>query len=90
MYPNDEVCAIFSFKYHERAFLYILRNIKEVVNLILTSLKKEQDRLDIYHKMFLVTRQDELHRAPITRNYSPPRILDLGTGTGIWAIDMAE
>ena len=76
----------FPFKYHERVLLYI----KGVVNLILMSPKKEQDRLDIYHKMFLVTRQDELHRAPITRNYSPPRILDLGTGTGIWAIDMAE
>ncbi|PUU78552.1 S-adenosyl-L-methionine-dependent methyltransferase [Tuber borchii] len=52
--------------------------------------EKEQDRLDIFHKMFLVARQEELHRAPITRNDSPPRILDLGTGTGIWAIDMAD
>lgn len=51
--------------------------------------EKEQDRLDIYHKMFSVARR-ELHRAPITRNHLPTRILDLGTGTGIWAIDMAD
>jgi methylase of polypeptide subunit release factors len=39
--------------------------------------------------MFSVARR-ELHRAPITRNHLPTRILDLGTGTGIWAIDMAD
>ncbi|KAL7273999.1 hypothetical protein RUND412_003115 [Rhizina undulata] len=52
--------------------------------------EKEQNRLDIFHKMFNVLRRGELHRTPIVRNYSPPRILDLGTGTGIWAIDMAD
>lgn len=30
----------------------------------------------------------ELHNAPI--NPSPQNILDLGTGTGIWAMDIAE
>jgi hypothetical protein len=30
----------------------------------------------------------ELHFAPIGEN--PQRILDLGTGTGIWAIDMGD
>lgn len=30
----------------------------------------------------------ELYTAPINEN--PQAILDLGTGTGIWAIDMAE
>lgn len=29
----------------------------------------------------------ELHKAPIT---NPRKILDLGTGTGIWALDIAE
>ncbi|KAI5807694.1 S-adenosyl-L-methionine-dependent methyltransferase [Peziza echinospora] len=50
----------------------------------------EKDRLDMIHKMYLVLRKDELHRAPITRNYAQTRILDLGTGTGIWAMDMAD
>lgn len=31
---------------------------------------------------------DQLHLAPIPDN--PRKILDLGTGSGIWAIDMAE
>lgn len=30
----------------------------------------------------------ELYNAPITS--SPQNILDLGTGTGIWAMDIAE
>jgi len=29
----------------------------------------------------------ELHKAPVT---NPQNILDLGTGTGIWALDIAE
>ena len=29
----------------------------------------------------------ELYKAPIT---NPQKILDLGTGTGIWALDIAE
>lgn len=29
----------------------------------------------------------ELHKAPVT---NPQKILDLGTGTGIWALDIAE
>ncbi|KAF3921558.1 hypothetical protein AA313_de0203076 [Arthrobotrys entomopaga] len=53
--------------------------------------EKEQDRLDILHKLYLVSRRNELHRAPISVTpYSQCRILDLGTGTGIWSIDMAE
>ena len=45
--------------------------------------------MDIYHKLFLVARHEQLHKAPLLQ--SPDiRILDVGTGTGIWAIDMAE
>ena len=52
--------------------------------------QQEKDRMDIFHKLYLVARKDQLHRAPLIPNWGPPRILDLGTGTGIWAIDMAE
>src|SRR4051794_6446889 len=52
--------------------------------------QQEMDRMDIYHKFFLVARREVLHSAPFTPNFDGPRVLDLGTGTGIWAIDMAE
>jgi len=45
--------------------------------------------MDIYHKLFSVARRDLLHQAPVLQS-GETRILDLGTGTGIWAIDMAE
>jgi ubiquinone/menaquinone biosynthesis C-methylase UbiE len=36
---------------------------------------------------WLMLLKGELHKAPIT---NPQKILDLGTGTGIWALDIAE
>jgi hypothetical protein len=44
----------------------------------------EQDREDIKHAMMVKLCQ-VLHFAPI--GTSPQRVLDMGTGTGIWAID---
>lgn len=41
------------------------------------------------HMILLEVCRDKLHQAPI-ENEDNLRILDLGTGTGIWAIDMAE
>ncbi|KUJ08731.1 S-adenosyl-L-methionine-dependent methyltransferase [Mollisia scopiformis] len=51
----------------------------------------EMDRMDIYHKFFAVARRGHLHNVTLTKNiHGGPRILDLGCGTGIWAIDVAE
>lgn len=53
--------------------------------------QQEKDRMDIYHTLFLVARNKKLHDAPIAEPITiETRILDVGTGTGIWAIDMAE
>jgi tRNA G46 methylase TrmB len=45
-------------------------------------------RMDLAHEILLNMMDGELHKAPIVSN--PQRILDVGTGTGIWAIDMAD
>lgn len=44
----------------------------------------EQDREDMKHAMVINLCQ-QLHFAPVGEN--PQRILDMGTGTGIWAIE---
>ncbi|KAI5788663.1 S-adenosyl-L-methionine-dependent methyltransferase [Pyronema domesticum] len=48
----------------------------------------EKDRLDLSHEIFFRLLDEKLHLAPI--GDEPHRILDVGTGTGIWAIDMAD
>ncbi|KAF8248379.1 S-adenosyl-L-methionine-dependent methyltransferase [Wilcoxina mikolae CBS 423.85] len=49
--------------------------------------EQEQDRLDMCHEIFLLLLDRKLHQAPLK---NPQRIMDVGTGTGIWAIDMAD
>lgn len=46
----------------------------------------EQDRLDTQHSMFTLALEG-LHLAPIDK---PPFVLDLCTGTGVWAREFAE
>ncbi|KAH8674379.1 S-adenosyl-L-methionine-dependent methyltransferase [Tricladium varicosporioides] len=49
--------------------------------------EEEQERLDLQHGLFWLTLNETLHLAPlsITR-----RVLDMGTGTGSWAMDFAD
>ena len=47
----------------------------------------EQDRLDLFHHMFLLLLGGKLYSTPLE---NPQNVLDVGTGTGIWAIDFAE
>ncbi|CAI6306338.1 unnamed protein product [Periconia digitata] len=48
---------------------------------------EEQDRLDFVHHIFLLMLEGNLYNAPIQ---DPKRVLDIGTGTGIWAIDFGD
>ncbi|KAK3400616.1 S-adenosyl-L-methionine-dependent methyltransferase [Sordaria brevicollis] len=50
--------------------------------------QKQNEVLDIFHHMVTIYLDGELYEAPITKN--PENILDVGTGTGLWAIDMAD
>ncbi|TEA12364.1 Secondary metabolism regulator laeA [Colletotrichum sidae] len=49
----------------------------------------EMDRLDFCHALLVKTIGDRLYLAPIQRERTR-RILDIGTGTGIWAMQMAD
>ncbi|SLM33355.1 S-adenosyl-L-methionine-dependent methyltransferase-like [Lasallia pustulata] len=49
--------------------------------------ESELDRLDLQHHLLTTLLDGKLHLAPLK---DPKKILDLGTGTGIWAIDMAD
>ncbi|KAI5848797.1 S-adenosyl-L-methionine-dependent methyltransferase [Tricharina praecox] len=47
----------------------------------------EQDRIDLHHHICLLSAGGNITFAPVQ---NPQRILDVGTGTGIWALDAAE
>ncbi|KAL8766184.1 MAG: hypothetical protein Q9209_006949 [Squamulea sp. 1 TL-2023] len=49
--------------------------------------EQELERIDIKHHVTILLAGGNLHLAPLN---NPKRILDIGTGTGIWAIEMAE
>lgn len=55
---------------------------------ILPNDEQEQDRLDLLHHIFLLVLGGKLYDAPI--HPPPTKVLDIGTGTGIWAIDFAD
>jgi len=48
---------------------------------------QEQDRLDLAHHLWLKVMKGEPHLAPLK---NPKSILDLGTGTGIWAVELGD
>lgn len=58
-------------KFHEGAYLF-------------PNDEREQEREDMKHSMIVSLCGGKLHYAPLE---SPHRILDVGTGTGVWAID---
>ncbi|KAG4430735.1 hypothetical protein IFR05_013776 [Cadophora sp. M221] len=50
----------------------------------------EADRLDLQHHEFQLIFDGKLFTAPIPKEKVLHRVLDVGTGTGIWAIDFGD
>ncbi|KAF4993046.1 hypothetical protein FGRMN_6734 [Fusarium graminum] len=50
--------------------------------------EEEQERMDLVHHLYSLLLDKKLYLAPVPFNVQ--RVLDLGTGTGIWAIDFAD
>ncbi|KAL1596306.1 hypothetical protein SLS60_008951 [Paraconiothyrium brasiliense] len=55
---------------------------------VLPNDEDEQDRLDLLHHIFLMLLDGKLYASPI--GSAPRRVLDIGTGTGIWALDFGD
>lgn len=47
----------------------------------------EKDRLDMHHEIMLLLMNQKLTLAPLD---TPHKVLDIGTGTGVWAIEFAD
>ncbi|OQE45908.1 hypothetical protein PENCOP_c001G02337 [Penicillium coprophilum] len=60
-------------KYHEGAYVY-------------PNDEQEMDRLDMQHHMFKLAMDGKLLQVPLQ---DPKHILDIGTGSGIWPIEMS-
>jgi ubiquinone/menaquinone biosynthesis C-methylase UbiE len=49
-----------------------------------------EQTLDLQHHLFSLTFGGKLYTAPIPKDQKLHRVLDVGTGTGIWAIDFGK
>ncbi|KAH6672371.1 S-adenosyl-L-methionine-dependent methyltransferase [Halenospora varia] len=52
--------------------------------------ENENDRLDLQHHIYSLTYDGKLLSAPIPKEKQIHHVLDVGTGTGIWAIDYGD
>ncbi|RDI88493.1 hypothetical protein Vi05172_g1412 [Venturia inaequalis] len=77
--------SVFEYKYENGRRYHSYREGKYM----LPNDEPEQDRLDLHHHVFRLILRGALHRAPI-KPEDVHRVLDFGTGTGIWAIDFAD
>ncbi|KAG8672279.1 hypothetical protein FPOAC1_005543 [Fusarium poae] len=50
--------------------------------------ERQSEAMDIAHHMFTLAQDGELHLAPLEKDIQ--KALDIGCGTGIWAIDFAD
>lgn len=101
---NDEGSSMFDDDYHSDTSSYTASLLSDVKNFtyengrryhsyreghyVLPNDDQEQDRQDLLHHVRNLVLNGALFRAPVGNNAQ--RVLDIGTGTGIWAIDFAD
>ncbi|KAH7309666.1 S-adenosyl-L-methionine-dependent methyltransferase [Stachybotrys elegans] len=87
-YTGSVTSSIFNYQYENGRRYHAYREGQYV----LPNDDQEQERLDLQHHIWRLLLGGRLYTAPLPDMETHPalRILDLGTGTGIWAIDMAD
>ena len=85
-YSTSLASSILNYPYENGRRYHAYRNGKY----LLPNDDQEQDRLDLLHHIFRMELGGSLYLAPIKEGPAPARILDVGTGTGIWAIEIAD
>ncbi|KAK6359315.1 hypothetical protein TWF696_000477 [Orbilia brochopaga] len=50
--------------------------------------ERQQNQMELFHQVYSLRLSGRLYLAPITQN--PRKILDVGTGTGIWALEVGD
>ena len=87
-FTGSVTSSIFDYQYENGRRYHAYREGQYV----LPNDSQEQERLDLQHHIWRLLLGGHLYAAPLPSPETKPslRILDLGTGTGIWAIDMAD
>ncbi len=83
-YASSLISEVRNYKYENGRRYHVYREGQYV----LPNDEDEQDRQDLLHHVRNLALGGRLFKAPI--GPSPQRVLDIGTGTGIWAIDFAD
>ncbi|KAM4062729.1 methyltransferase [Hirsutella rhossiliensis] len=87
-YTGSVTSSIFDYQYENGRRYHAYREGQYV----LPNDAQEQERLDLQHHIWRLLLGGRLYTASLPAPSTTPclRVLDLGTGTGIWAIDMAD
>ncbi|KAI9802363.1 MAG: hypothetical protein M1833_001869 [Piccolia ochrophora] len=83
-YTTSLASSILNYKYENGRRYHAFRDGEY----FLPNDESEQDRLDLIHHLHRLIINGKLHIAPIGKN--PGRVLDIGTGTGIWSMEFAD
>ncbi|CAO2658560.1 Nn.00g062830.m01.CDS01 [Neocucurbitaria sp. VM-36] len=83
-YTMSATSSVFNFRYENGRRYHAYAEGKYPV----PNDEAEADRLDLQHHAFRLTLDGRLYRAPIPEDVQ--RVLDVGCGTGIWAIEFAD